>query len=116
MDNVAVSNHNVHQQKQHLGLQNDFEMPLRDSSGLNIGDMHHSSPTKFTTSNGDVISFRSVALLKKILYHFQYIGLYRVYCFTSTLFFGVLNNYDFPFDFIFRIRTIKGSYKRRFVK
>uniref|UniRef100_A0AAF5PZP0 CTF/NF-I domain-containing protein n=1 Tax=Wuchereria bancrofti TaxID=6293 RepID=A0AAF5PZP0_WUCBA len=60
MDNAAVSSRNVHQQQQHLAPQNDFDMTLRDSSGLNIVDMHHSSPTKFTTSNGDVISFSTV--------------------------------------------------------
>ncbi|VDO44873.1 unnamed protein product [Onchocerca flexuosa] len=57
---VAVSNCNVHHQHQHLVAQNDFDMTLRDSAGLNIVDIHHSSPTKFTTSNGDVISFSTV--------------------------------------------------------
>ncbi|KAL3995592.1 Nuclear factor I protein pre-N-terminus family protein [Acanthocheilonema viteae] len=60
MGNVTVSNRNVHQQQQHLVSQSDFDMTLRDSSGLNIVDIHHSSPTKFTTSNGDVISFSTV--------------------------------------------------------
>uniref|UniRef100_A0A915PDX3 CTF/NF-I domain-containing protein n=1 Tax=Setaria digitata TaxID=48799 RepID=A0A915PDX3_9BILA len=53
---VASSNRNIQQ----LASQNDFDIALRDSSGLNIVDMHHSSPTKFTTSNGDVISFSTV--------------------------------------------------------
>ncbi|KAM3718887.1 Nuclear factor 1 C-type [Dirofilaria immitis] len=57
---LAVSNRNVHQQQQHLVPQNDFDMALRDSVGLNIVDIHQSSPTKFTTSNGDVISFSTV--------------------------------------------------------
>lgn len=64
---VAVSNRSVHQQHQHLVSQNDFDMTLRDSAGLNIVDIHHSSPTKFTTSNGDVISFRYVLAVNEML-------------------------------------------------
>lgn len=97
MGNVAVSNRNVHQQQQHLAPQNDFDITLRDSSGLNIVDMHHSSPTKFTTSNGDVISFRCVTLVKKLSILFLYMWIIQTVFsnlyFSSTNSCSILSNY-----------------------
>ncbi|VDN04205.1 unnamed protein product [Thelazia callipaeda] len=58
--NNETKDNTVEHHEEHLTSQNCMDMLLQSSSSVNIVEMQQSSPTKFTTSSGDVISFSTV--------------------------------------------------------